>query len=777
VNPWVKLLLVLFLAGEAAAADSTSPVIGKPAPTDRPQARSNAASTDPIEQLHGKLAAASEALRQAEDATFSPDVASPAEMIERRFILQRLVRVYQRHIDSLLKLQELQERRARLEREMANWTGLPYPPPYSFLKVDALRQSVRSLKAHLSALTHMSFAIEQELERREDLLQQAGEKLRQAEERLEGNGDAAGMPRLTWLAGLEALRNRTAEAIFAGIQTEQRVNQEELSETRLRLEFTQRQLNQANKHVAFSAADQQRVRSHLEAQRRELQRELQQALAALGARRAELGRATETSRRERELADKGADLAHLAALDGRIEIQREQLENAEIWFQALNRLLDAIKAREDLWTLRWSMADSQDPETTQQAYRRIHKAQAELKPVKAFVEQQLKLAAESIFEAENRLEDPAEAPEIAHVHRLRDLYVEREALYKRLQQGIEATEQLLDLWKQDMEDRRQEAPLSVHLQEWLAAALDAGSRIWQFELFAVQDTIEVEGQQITGKRSVTVGKMTTALAILVVGFWIAAWLSRLTERIAVRRAGMDASHARIARRWMLFLMGVMLLVTSLEMVKIPLTVFAFMGGAVAIGAGFGMQNLLKNLISGLMLLLERPFRPGDLVEVGGIRGRVVDIGMRSSQMRDGNGIETLIPNSTFIEENVTNWTLSSQSVRIAVKVGVAYGSPAQEVADVLLETAERHGLVQKKPPPQVLFEDFGSDALLFGLYVWVELKPEVDWRTVTSDLRYMINKALTGKGIVMAFPQRDVHLDASRPLEVRVLGNAFAPGD
>ena len=143
--------------------------------------------------------------------------------------------------------------------------------------------------------------------------------------------------------------------------------------------------------------------------------------------------------------------------------------------------------------------------------------------------------------------------------------------------------------------------------------------------------------------------------------------------------------------------------------------------------------------------------------------------MRSSHIRDGNGIETLIPNSNFIEENVTNWTLSSQSVRIVVKLGVAYGSPVQELTDLLLETAGRHGLVQDKPPPEVLFEDFGSDALLFGLYVWVEIKPGVDWRAIASDLRFMIYKTLAAHDIVMAFPQRDIHLDTARPLEVRVL--------
>jgi len=170
--------------------------------------------------------------------------------------------------------------------------------------------------------------------------------------------------------------------------------------------------------------------------------------------------------------------------------------------------------------------------------------------------------------------------------------------------------------------------------------------------------------------------------------------------------------------------------------------------------------------------MERPFRPGDMVEVGGIRGRITDIGVRSSHILDANGIETLVPNSTFIEQNVTNWTLHDQTIRIVVNIGVAYGSPIKEVRRLLLEAADQHGLALDEPAPTVLFEDFGSDALLFGLYAWIELKRDVSWKVIASDLRYMIHKTLNEHGIVIAFPQRDVHIDSSRPLEVRVLADA-----
>ncbi|MEY3881332.1 MAG: hypothetical protein RIQ94_2128, partial [Pseudomonadota bacterium] len=137
-------------------------------------------------------------------------------------------------------------------------------------------------------------------------------------------------------------------------------------------------------------------------------------------------------------------------------------------------------------------------------------------------------------------------------------------------------------------------------------------QVWTFELFTALDTIEIDGQQISGKRSITVGKVFTALAILIIGYWFAARLAYLIEGLAVTRYGMDISIARITRRWILFFEVMLLVIVSMLVVRIPLTVFAFMGGAVAIGAGFGMQNMLKNLISGLMLLFERPFRPGDV---------------------------------------------------------------------------------------------------------------------------------------------------------------------
>jgi small-conductance mechanosensitive channel len=152
-----------------------------------------------------------------------------------------------------------------------------------------------------------------------------------------------------------------------------------------------------------------------------------------------------------------------------------------------------------------------------------------------------------------------------------------------------------------------------------------------------------------------------------------------------------------------------------------------------------------------------------------VRGTVTNIGIRSSTISDVNGIDTIIPNSTFVEQNLTNWTLENRKVRFSVKVGVAYGSSVKEVERLLFDVAERHGLILDQPAPEVAFEDFGADALMFALYYWLDLKPDVIARRVATDLRFMIEKSFAEHGIVIAYPQRDVHLDTAKPLEVRVV--------
>lgn len=134
-----------------------------------------------------------------------------------------------------------------------------------------------------------------------------------------------------------------------------------------------------------------------------------------------------------------------------------------------------------------------------------------------------------------------------------------------------------------------------------------------------------------------------------------------------------------------------------------------------------------------------------------------------------DGVELLVPNSQFLEQKVTNWTLSDNRMRYSVAVGVAYGSPTRKVSQILLETIEGHELVLKDPPAAVLFENFADSALTFTVYFWLELISVRDNRAIVSEIRHRISEALARAGVVIAFPQRDVHIDAQSPITVKIV--------
>jgi small-conductance mechanosensitive channel len=275
---------------------------------------------------------------------------------------------------------------------------------------------------------------------------------------------------------------------------------------------------------------------------------------------------------------------------------------------------------------------------------------------------------------------------------------------------------------------------------------------------------------------VTIGKLIKAVLILVLGYWITGLIARAVGPVIVKRLKVEANQAKLISLWLRVVLVICLIVFSLVSVKIPLTVFAFAGGALAIGLGFGSQTLLKNFVSGIIILFERPFRVGDVLDITGQRGTVTSIGLRASVLQLWDGTETLIPNSMLLENNVTNWTYTNRKVRFAVSVGVAYGSDLRRVVEILGEAAERHGLVEKDPKPQVLLTEFGESTVNFELRFWVDVST-ANAAQVGSDLRLMIAGTFAERGIVIAFPQRDIHLDAARPLPVQLVASSNPPAD
>jgi small-conductance mechanosensitive channel len=203
-------------------------------------------------------------------------------------------------------------------------------------------------------------------------------------------------------------------------------------------------------------------------------------------------------------------------------------------------------------------------------------------------------------------------------------------------------------------------------------------------------------------------------------------------------------------------------------VHIPLTVFTMIGGAVALGVGFGSQNIVNNFISGLILHAERPVRVGDLIQFNDQFGVVEEIGPRSTRVITPSNLEVIVPNSSLLESNVVNWTLSNRMVRSRVRVGVAYGSPTRELSRLLVQAAAESEMVLPSPEPFVLFTDFAENSLNFELHFWIQMSTITEHQRIESEIRYRIEESFSRAGISMPFPQRDVHLQLNRPLDIRL---------
>ncbi len=266
-----------------------------------------------------------------------------------------------------------------------------------------------------------------------------------------------------------------------------------------------------------------------------------------------------------------------------------------------------------------------------------------------------------------------------------------------------------------------------------------------------------------GETPITVSQLIAVPLVLGLGLLIARLVDRTLSR-RLERKGHDSNLVQVVRRGFYVVVITALLMLSLSILNVPLGAFTFISGAVAIGVGFGAQNVINNFISGWILMGERPIRLGDLLEFEGTLGRVEAINTRSTLIRRIDGVHIVTPNSMLLENTVVNWTLVDQEIRTQVRVGVAYGSPVRQVEQLIYDAAKGHPDVQVDPPPQVIFEDFGDNALVFDLFFWTLLRPGGDLRKLRSDLRFAISDQFNEQGIVIAFPQRDVHIDGALKL-------------
>lgn len=264
-----------------------------------------------------------------------------------------------------------------------------------------------------------------------------------------------------------------------------------------------------------------------------------------------------------------------------------------------------------------------------------------------------------------------------------------------------------------------------------------------------------------GNVRISLSSILVALAVLLAGFMITHLVQRWLDVRLLGKTKLDVGVRTSIRTGLGYIGTLITIVIAMTYAGVDFTDIAIIAGALSVGIGFGLQGIINNFVSGLILLAERPFKAGDWIVVGDQEGYVKEVNVRSTEVVTFDRATLTVPNSELITKTVTNWTHKGTLGRVIVGVGVSYASDPNQVRDVLLACAEGHREIVKNPEPKVIFRNFGDSALDFELRAFVI---DVDRRlTVGSDLRFEIFQKLKDANIEIPFPQRDVHITQVPP--------------
>lgn len=290
---------------------------------------------------------------------------------------------------------------------------------------------------------------------------------------------------------------------------------------------------------------------------------------------------------------------------------------------------------------------------------------------------------------------------------------------------------------------------------WLAGRFPQARRVRYQVLTFLADTftapiVSVGGQ---GYSVLELGKILALILIL----WLAVRAvtrlirARVLQAVGAGREVQDA--IALLLQVVLVVVGVLVVMQAVGVDISSLTIFV---SVIGVGVGFGLQNIANNFISGVIILLERPIQVGDFVELGELTGTVERVGLRSTEISTLDRVAIIVPNSEFIDSKVINWSHGHPVSRLHIPLGVAYGSPINQVRQAVLEVAKCHPKVLRYPKPQLWFQGFGDSSLDFDLLVWI-CEPRQQLR-IRSDLYYLLEANLRRYRIEIPFPQRDIHI-------------------
>ncbi|MBK27354.1 MAG: mechanosensitive ion channel protein MscS [Verrucomicrobiales bacterium] len=282
--------------------------------------------------------------------------------------------------------------------------------------------------------------------------------------------------------------------------------------------------------------------------------------------------------------------------------------------------------------------------------------------------------------------------------------------------------------------------------------------VWNF-------IIEIWGTELFGDGTVTIGGILMVIILFVLVVIIERFLQRLIIRRFLSKTRLHSSLQYGLSRILGYILLAVGFYIAFQIAGFDLSSLAIIAASLGVGVGFGLQNIINNFVSGIIILAERPIAIGDRIEVAGIAGRVTKIQLRSTTVVTNDNITMIVPNADFISNTVTNWSHGDPKVRIRVPVGVAYATDLKLLQNLLLEAALEHPKALRDPKPVVLFTEFGDNSLNFELAVWTQEMTATPIH-FTSEMNFIIEEKLRENGIEIPFPQRDLHVRSGLPHSV-----------
>jgi potassium efflux system protein len=658
-------------------------------------------TSETLRSARSQIAQKIEALRQA-NAEGTDEQHQRDAAIGQLQSIDVLYARFQTVLDERRQLKDEESRTSHEAKALEDF-GPSEAKPYSFLLAENLQAELASQKERESALTSTLKAARKSLEIARHNLDETRHKTWTTNPLLaETNG--------AWALSIEDLEELHAIAGIALKEAEIQNLELRVANAKSRQSLLKDKLKVVEHDVKFTSQDRDKLLGLLSAGEAKLREKRRVAEAALQEIEQQQRAKTEVSANNAPPTERAEQSeTTTASQDATVAAWQRAAIATQRQIVLLDQRLDAYSTLRTMWKRRFQLANGEATTARLNEW---------LEEVDEFNKELADVCQACQYRGETPAEPalpPGQGPqyEAAHalaerqVNALRDLSAESLA-------DLKTTQQSLDRFHDELKAKVPKAE-----QNWLIAPL---TTLWDFEIAGEDD------------KAVTLGTVLILLSYIIGGMVIAAIISRVVRGRLLGRIGIHQGAADALRSILFYVLCIIFGFISFRVLNVPLAAFAFLGGAAAIAVGFGSQDIMNNFMSGIILLMEQPIRVGDVVDIGGVEGVVLHIGLRSTRLQTQTNHELIVPNKTLIDEQVTNLTLSNNIVKTSVAVTLERSVRIEPAKHDIMKLVFNHPQVIKSMRPLVLVKEVDNYWLIFEIHFWIQYTNFLEAAAIQSDI-------------------------------------------